>query len=277
MNTPLTTPDAPPRGDTRSNGAPQMDPLALVGIAVVGIAVAAFSARSLFDTAVLAGVSAYLAWVLPVATDMSAVVCTRVWLSTRFSEKIRRYAAFIAIVDMVLSFLGASLHLAITVPHGEIAPVWLRLAVGGLPSLSLAAIMHLAALIAVERSTAKMAATTRRPAGKRATKTTTTQRTGVTESPVATAPAADAPEVPHKPRPEAATPEPSGASVSTPVPPKSNVVKIDRDNSRSAQMLAYLNENPDATGADLDTKFGTRNYGRRVRRAWEQRQEASGQ
>lgn len=277
MNTPpTTTPDVSPRADTRSD-APGVDLLALVGIAVVGLAVAAFSARSLFDTAVLAGVSGKLAWVLPVATDMSAVVCTRVWLSTRFGAGIRRYAAFITVADMVLSFLGASLHLAITVPQGQMAPLWLRLAVGGLPSLSLAAIVHLAALIAVERSSTKAALVITRRSGSKRPSKTTPQRTDVAKaSPVATAPAVDAPEVSRKLLPEAATPIPSGASAS--IAARGNVLAIQAGASRRAQMLAYLDENPGATGADLDKEFGTRNYGRGVRRAWEdQRKEASGQ
>ena len=251
------------------------DRLTVVGIAAVGIAVAGFSASSLFTTATEAGVSSAMAWVLPVATDLSALICTRVWLSPRYGAGIRRYAAFLALADMLLSFLGAAMHLAISQasPHhlADQAPVALRLAVGGLPSLTLAAMVHLGALIAAERSGKRAAEAAR--AGSRRSRRRAEQP--AVQTSVET-PTADAPEVLHEPRPEAVTPAPSGASVSS--SGTSNVVKIDKGSSRRAQMLAYLDEHPDATGGVLDEEFGTRNYGRSVRRAWlNQRQEASGQ
>lgn len=250
------------------------DRLTVFGIAAVGVAVAGFSASSLFTTATEAGVSSAMAWVLPVATDLSALICTRVWLSPRYGAGIRRYAAFLALVDMLLSFLGAALHLVIqaATPHlADQVPVALRLAVGGLPSLTLAAMVHLGALIAAERSGKRAAEAAR--AGSRRSRRRAEQPTVQTS---VETPTADAPEVLHEPRLEAVTPAPSGASVST--PRKSNVVEIAEGSSRRAQMLAYLDEHPDATGGVLDETFGTRNYGRSVRRAWlNQRQEASGQ
>lgn len=232
------------------------DRLTVAGIALCGVPVAAFSAVSLFTTAREAGVPTWLAWVLPVATDLCALVSTRIWLSARHSDGIRRYAAGIALAAMTLSFVGASLHLVVAG-----SPWWLRLAVGGVPSLSLAAIVHLGAMIAME------AAGRRRVAAA---------------IPTATVPAATAPQV---------TPEQAGAgrdvdAIPSPRPaPATNhaapnavtphaVVSISEKASRRAAMWAYLDAHPDASGADLDREFGTNNYGRSVRKAWEKARDA---
>ncbi len=244
--------------------APRTDRATVIGIALVGAAVAAYSTSSLFTTARESGVPPALAWVLPVATDVCALVCTRVWLSPRYGRGIQRYAATIVLVDMMLSFAGASLHLVVSD-----APVWLRMAVGGLPSLTLAALAHLGALIAAQRT------------DERAT------LVGPADPPTTV----DAPGVDPAPGPEAVCPP--GASASTmpadmapETPPRraaraSNVVSMTGASEKKAAMLAHLTQQHRdgkdlATGAELDRMHGTNGYGRKVRRDWE-RSLASGE
>lgn len=231
------------------------DRLTVAGIALCGVPVAAFSAVSLFTTAREAGVPVWLAWVLPVATDLCALVSTRIWLSARHSDGIRRYAAGIALAAMTLSFVGASLHLVV---NGS--PWWLRLAVGGVPSLSLAAIVHLGAMIAMEaagrrRAAAPSAATPAVAAAPPAN----TEQTGAGR---------DVDAIP-SPRPAPATNH-AAPNAGTP----HAVVSISEKASRRAAMWAYLDAHPDASGADLDREFGTNNYGRSVRKAWEKARDA---
>jgi hypothetical protein len=227
------------------------------GIALTGSAVAAFSSFTLFTTAHSAGVPYQLAWVLPVATDLSALVATRVWLSARYPQPIRRYAATIAVAAMALSFIGASLHYAI---DGS-APWWLRMAVGGLPSLSLAAIVHLGALIAADR------------AGKRAQKNVSAPEVAAATPagpPEASGALAQAVEV-DEPAPDIRTPE-----VPAPRAERTNVISLSEGRSekgeKRARMFAYLDDHPDATGAELDRVFGTKDYGRNIRRDWARKQ-----
>lgn len=227
------------------------------GIAACAVPVAAFSSYTLFTTAHGAGVPIQLAWVLPVATDLAALVATRVWLSPRYPKSIQRYAASIAMAAMTLSFVGASLHYAVD----GATPAWLRIAVGGLPSLSLAAIVHLGALIVADRAGKRARKSVSAPEVVTATPTVTPDTSGVLASPVEVGEPARIPDVPI-PRSEA---EPSE---------RNNVVVLGEGRSaRRHQMLAYLDENPDATGAELDRVFDTKDYGRTIRRDWTRRQQ----
>lgn len=268
---------------TESNA--KTDHSTVIGIALCGIPVGTFSSYTLFTTAQGAGVPSALAWVLPVATDLSAIVATRVWLSGRYPASIRRYAASIAVIAMALSFVGASLHYAV-----EASPWWLRMAVGGLPSLSLAALVHLGALIVAYRAdkpprgrSGKGATAPRvdaapeprarvRPDRKSAqhnvsaseacavTPTATPDVSDALASDVIEAGEQSAPA--EVPAPRAETKPESG----------SNVVALSEGRATRDQMLAYLDDHPDATGAELDRTFNTKNYGARVRRAWQAQQ-----
>lgn len=227
-----------------SENATQLDRPTIFGIVVCGICVAAFSSYSQFQTARTAGVTLALAWVLPVATDATAFVATRVWLSLRYTRRTRLYAAFIACACMALSFGSAAIHLVLP----ALAPWQLRLAVGGLPSLALAALAHLGALIAADHNAPQPRVTTPR---KRAS--------------------IPAPAEPIEVAATSVIPEPADSGA---------VVEIGsvREGGKRAQMMAYLDENPNATGAGLDHMFGTSNYGRGVLRAWQrQRAQASGE
>lgn len=267
--------------------APRTDRGTLGGIALCAIPVATFSSVTLYTTAHDAGVPVWLAWVLPVATDVSAFVATRIWLSARYSQGIRRYAATIAIAAMTLSFLGASLHYAV-----EASPWWLRMAVGGLPTLSLAAIMHLAAMISADRTDKRMPPSAKRPTSERAAAPRSPRRRAVQENvsasevPTVTPTAAPdtsdalAPDVIEAGAQDGEVPAPR-TEAGTARADRSNVVALNEGRATRDQMLAYLGDHPDATGAELDRVFGTKNYGARIRRAWlsqqDQREKVSGE
>lgn len=229
-----------------------LDKPTLTGIIACALPVAAFSAWSQFETARLSGVPWGLAWVFPMATDATAFVATRVWLDSRFApdakdgddlatrkRKVRRYAAGLALACILLSVGGAAAHLAV---QGIAVPWQLQLAIGGLPSVALAGLVHLAAIIAAASIPARS-----KPRKDKAAKTAGTVGH---RPPTSTVPA---------PKPPTATPE------------------VGKGSKRTL-MLAWLDEHPDAAdnktiGAELDQLFGTSNYGRGVVRAWKKARE----
>lgn len=173
-------------------GFTRIDRPTMLGIAGAALAVAAFSAWSQFEMARLAGTPVALAWVLPVATDACGFVASRVWISEDYTSGVRRYAAVLTLSAALLSILSAGTHLVLV--DVAVAPLWLRLAIGGLPSAALAALIHLAALVASDRSRAG-----------RSEKASTPRRR---QAPVAAgsppAPAATGPIVASSPEPEIA-------------------------------------------------------------------------
>lgn len=250
----------------------KLDTPTAVGLTFCAVPVAVFSGYSQFETARMVNIPAQLAWVLFVSTDAAAYVATRVWLNSKYSEGIRRYAAFIVIICVALSIAGAALHVGLgTATEMNEAgksvikppPAWLGFAVGAIPSLVLAGLIHLGALVGATAETPVTRSTKPRP------------RSEATPSP--------------RPRVEpvaasAAEPvnPPSAALVSTsdivamakpeltvihddPSPP----TEISDASNRKARMLTYLDERDgEVTGAELDRQFGTKNYGARLVREW---------
>jgi hypothetical protein len=136
------------------------DRVTLAGIATCALPVAAYSSWSQFETSRMTGVPVGLAWVMPMATDASATVATRVWLNSEHPRPIRRYAATVALGCMLLSVAGAATHLVLADQQSP-PQMWLRLLIGGLPSLALAALVHLGALLSAAPRT--RTDTSRRP------------------------------------------------------------------------------------------------------------------
>lgn len=244
----------------------KLDKPTRAGLTLCALPVAVFSGYSQFETARMALIPVQLAWVLFVATDAAAFVSTRVWLDEKYGKGIRRYAASIVIFCVLLSVIGAALHLGLSVPEGQPprpVPNWLPYAVGGIPSLVLAALIHLGALIgaAPEKSVKSTKMASEKPA--KATRATTSRpeagslNVGTAEHvrpPTSAVPASSATAEPPS--------EPAPTNASAPAP------EVGKGSTRD-QMLAYLDEiNGDTNGAELDRKFGTRNYGRGVLRAW---------
>jgi len=232
----------------------------IVGIVACALPVAAFSSYSQFMTAHGAGMPLQLAWVLPMATDATAFVATRVWLSPLYTPGVRRYAASLVLTCMVLSFAGASIHLALPV-----LPRWMGLPIGGLPSLALAGLVHLGALVGAgnkQVAAPSTASTNHRRRSRGAT-------TGAGDAGLNSAP--PAPSV---------VPAARTAPASTPAADASagaSVVTLGDRGAVRAQMLNYLDEHPNATGADLDRTFGTSNYGRTVVRHWKRHRQPADQ
>jgi hypothetical protein len=226
------------------------DKAMLAGVGLCGVSVAAYSSWAQFNIAEAAGYPTELAWVVPVATDATAALGTRAWMSPHYGNGVRSYGRFLAIMAIVLSILTAALHLV--VPTDSPIPWYLRLAIGGLPSLALAALVHLGALTAQDRPKPSKA---RSPSRKTASPHAVAAADQVS-------PAEDVVTVGQVATTDNAT------NLST----TGELSPIDRTTgSRRGQMFAYLDEHPDATGADLDSAFGTTNYGRKVRRDWESR------
>jgi hypothetical protein len=229
----------------------KVDKPTLIGISACALPVAAFSAWSQFETARIAGVPLQLAWVFPMATDATAFVSTRIWLDERFAPDskiaaddpteqrkrgVRRYAAGLAMAAILLSVGGAAAHLAL---QGVAVPFLLQLAIGGLPSFALAGLVHLAAIIAAANIPARSKPRTPKVSAKAA---------GTAE-----------------PRPPT-----SAVPVSTSAPKPITSPEIGQGSKR-ARMLAYLDEHPRTSGAELDRIFGTKDYGRGVVLTWKKR------
>lgn len=225
------------------------DKAMLAGVVVCGLSVATYSSWAQFSIAEAAGYPGNLAWVVPVSTDATAVLGTRAWMSPHYGNGVRSYGRFLALAAIVLSIITAALHLV--VPGDTPIPWQLRLTVGGLPSLALAALVHLGALTAKDKPKQKpnkSHVVRRATASPRAA--TPTEQVPTEKSPSVVARTEDVTDLP------------------TPAIPAPNKVGL---GSNRQKMFAYLDEHPDATGADLDAVFNTTHYGRKVRRDWETR------
>lgn len=240
----------------------KLDRPTLAGLTLCALPVALFSAYSQFETGRLAHIPAQLSWVLPVATDAAAFVATRIWLDEKYESGIRRYAAFIVSMCVFFSIAGAAIHIGLTSgTQPPVAPGWLGYALGAIPSLVLAFLIHLGALIgAAPEKHVKTSRATSSP------RKTGSPSAGAAEHrpPTSAVPTS-------KPQADLSTETGSGLKVeparasSVASAPAPEVGK----NSVRAQMLAWLDTiNGDTNGAELDRKFGTQNYGRGVLRAW---------
>lgn len=237
----------------------KLDKPTLAGLTLCALPVAAFSAFSQFETGRMAGIPGGLAWVLPVATDAAAFVATRVWLDEKYSKGIRRYAAAIVILCVALSIAGAALHLGLAQVR---PPVWLGFAVGAIPSLVLAGLIHLGALIGAapeKQAKATRAVPSRPKAGS--------PNVGAVEPVTSSTSTAPAP----KPVPDPPVTAPVELKSVPKIPAPVESPEVGAGSTRD-QMWAYLDKvDGQATGAELDRRFGTSNYGRGVLNAWRKR------
>lgn len=225
------------------------DKVMLAGVLACGLSVATYSSWAQFNIAAAAGYPVNLAWVVPVATDATAALGTRAWMSAHYHDGVRHYGRFLALAAIVLSVITAALHLI--VPTTGPVPWQIRLVVGGLPSLALAALIHLGALAAQNRSSHRGKSTNRRTASPRAV-------TGAVEQ-------VSTPEQQSVVSQVAKTENAMNLSTS----PSATTHKVGSGSNRD-RMFAHLDEHPLTTGVQLDALFHTRNYGRKIRRAWEQ-------
>lgn len=242
-----------------------LDKPTLAGLSFCAVPVAIFSASSQVETGRMARIPGELAWVLPVATDAAAFVATRIWLNEKYSPGVRKYAAFIVIMCVGLSVAGAALHVGLTMTHvdGQPAqpPGWLGFAVGAIPSLVLAMLIHLGALIsAAPEKHGKASRTTSSPrkTGSPSAGTSEHVRPPTSAVPASSSTTSDL----STETGSELKPEPANASSVASAP------EVGKGSTRD-RMLAHLDAvNGDITGAELDRLFGTQNYGRGVLRAW---------
>lgn len=126
--------------------------LVLGGATLVGVATAAVSFASLYDLARLCGIPEGLAAALPIALDAGAAVATLVWITER--GELRKWGAGIAITALLGTLAGNALSHAVAGEllfvnaAGKVDNLWLVLAVGAVIPAMLAAVVHLAALMA---------------------------------------------------------------------------------------------------------------------------------
>jgi len=249
----------------------ELDKPTRVGLTCCALPVAAFSAYSQFETGRLANIPGQLAWVLPIATDAAAFVATRAWQDERYSEGIRKYAAFIVSMCVAFSIAGAAIHIGLTSSSEPLpAPWWLGYALGAIPSLVLALLIHLGALIGAAPE--KQVKASRPPSSRPRAGSSNVGAAEHVRPPTSAAPAS---------KPESKPSTETGSELK-PALASANAVASMPDVGKGSvrdQMLAWLDEvNGDTTGAELDRKFGTQNYGRGVLRAWKRHQpRASGE
>lgn len=254
----------------------QKDGWTIFGIAVIGFSVALWSVYSQVKLATLAGVPGELSWILPISTDIAVGVATRVYLDEGYGTKVKRYAGFIALLAAGVSVVLASVQHVIPVKNLDgsafVVPEPLKLAIGGFPSLCLALIVHLAAMLPKGRKkdevqTAVTVAVSSPPA------TVTVPTSNEAPEPVpATEETIPAPEPKEKEQRPRKTVAPSvGASLH--LVPSDRPEWLTEGMTAKEALLAFFDNNPKATGADAD-RFGAQHLntkpslGRKVRNEW---------
>ena len=239
------------------------------GMLAVAVAAAVLSFSALSGLAELAGVSGEvwgfrLAWLLPIAIDAYAMTATRVWLRSTGAERVRQYARSNAVGAIGLSMTGnGAYHYFTSAGVTSLATVsggWLVVVtVSAVPPVILGLVGHLHALVA----------------GEHADQEAPRERRKLSPP----SPAAGVPD-------ECPVLVPASVPVGVAVPvdrddTKSGTthrerpgVPAGRDESRGAaekKMRDYWTaeraEDRTPSGADLDRVAGTRDYGRKVRRA----------
>jgi hypothetical protein len=227
------------------------------GILAVAVAAAVLSFDSLTGLAHLAGVTGRVAgfrlsWLLPIAVDAYAVTATRVWLRTAGTARTASYARRNAVGAIVLSVAGnATFHGLTAAGVATLATTgwgWLLVvAVSAVPPVMLGLVAHLHALVSGDHRTVQ---TTTTPASE-------TAPTGRGTAPAETRTA-------HS---NAGTGRPASRSRS-----RSRAISRSRDGGAAEVLMREHWDRERAagrtpTGADLDRVAGTRDYGRKVRRA----------
>ncbi|HEY3718410.1 MAG TPA: DUF2637 domain-containing protein [Jatrophihabitantaceae bacterium] len=223
-----------------------------IGILAVAVAAAVLSFDSLTALAHLAGVTGRvggfrLSWLLPIAVDAYAVTATRVWLRTAGTARTAAYARRNAVGAIVLSVAGnATFHGLTAAGVTTLATTgwgWLLVvAVSAVPPVMLGLVAHLHALVSGDyRVTETVAA----PAGETPA-ASTAPGTGPAE------PGRESTETRSRSRAQSRSRSRDGAAADA-------VMREHWDRERAAGRTP--------SGAELDRVAGTRDYGRKVRRA----------
>ena len=239
------------------------------GMLAVAVAAAVLSFSALSGLAELAGVSGKvwgfrLAWLLPVAIDAYAMTATRVWLRNTTTERVRHYARSNAVGAIGLSVTGnGAYHFFTSTGVTSLATVsggWLVVVtVSAVPPVVLGLVGHLHALVAGER--ADQGAPRERGRSSRSEAVA-----GGTVDPPVLAPAPvpiGAPDPVERDSTENGTTQRAKPSV----PAQRDESKGAAEKTMRDYWAAERAEGRTPSGADLDRVAGTRDYGRKVRRA----------
>lgn len=116
------------------------------GLAVVAAAAAVLTFATVRDLAVAAGYPPYLAWLVPVVIDTTAVVGSRIWLGRRGQPGAVAYARALALTAAAVTIAANVLD------HGLVAnhlapPWWLVATLAAIPPAALVAVAHQVALL----------------------------------------------------------------------------------------------------------------------------------
>lgn len=115
----------------------KLDRTTVLGLALVAVAAAVLTFTTLFQLAVTAGYSPWLAWLLPIAVDAAGLVALRVWLR-HGAELAKR----LALSCIALSVAGNATQHGLAA-YGLPAPWWVIVVVSAVPPSILAAVVHL--------------------------------------------------------------------------------------------------------------------------------------
>ncbi len=228
------------------------------GILAVAVAAAVLSFDSLTGLAHLAGVTGRvggfrLSWLLPIAVDAYAVTATRVWLRTAGTARTAAYARRNAVGAIVLSVAGnATFHGLTAAGVATLATTgwgWLLVvAVSAVPPVMLGLVAHLHALVSGDHRTTETTRPVSETAAMSASGGTASAETRAAHSNVGT----ERPASRSRSRSRAGSRSRDGGGAEV-------LMREHWDRERAAGRTP--------TGADLDRVAGTRDYGRKVRRA----------
>lgn len=117
---------------------------AWICIAIATIAAMVLSFSNLVGLALMVGFDGRVAWLLPVAIDITIISSTLVWLGRGAPAQAFRYAKRLALLAILTSVLAGATY------HGLLPGDrwWLASIVASIPSALLAALVHLGALLA---------------------------------------------------------------------------------------------------------------------------------
>ncbi len=125
---------------------PRLPRIVWGGLAVVLAAAAVLSFDALRGLALAVGISANLAWLLPVAVDAGAAVSCAVWLGRRATADASAFAGRMTWALLAVTVLGNAAQLGMAAHH--IAPPWwVAVLVGAIPPAVVGSTVHLVVLL----------------------------------------------------------------------------------------------------------------------------------
>ena len=125
---------------------PRLPRIVWCGLAVVLAAAAVLSFDALRGLALAVGISANLAWLLPVAVDAGAAVSCAVWLGRRATADASAFAGRMTWALLAVTVLGNAAQLGMHA-HAVVPPWWVAVLVGAIPPAVVGSTVHLVVLL----------------------------------------------------------------------------------------------------------------------------------